>query len=329
VADNSSLKVWVCGEVLIDLIPDLGDSGKPKAAIVGGGPANTATALAKFGLDSRFIDGISTSDSYGQLAKDYLLAAGVDLSLAHFVAKPTCTADVSLDDEGKASYIFTIDDTATFDFSLDWLPKVDLPNVLHIGTLVTIVESSRDVLFQWAKKIGERTPIIFDPNIRPSVQPNREIYRSEVEKWVSLASVVKVSDDDLKWLYPEKTLSEVANDWLAKNLALLVITKGSEGLSAFQYAGDNLNKDEINKAKREIQEHSVPGVKVNVVDTVGAGDTVGAVLAMYLAQDAKFYQDQNKLREALSISAAAAAITCSRAGANTPTILELNNLIGK
>jgi fructokinase len=110
-----SVPIWVCGEVLIDLIPESNNPGQ-KQAIVGGGPANTAKALARLGFDSYFIDGIST-DAYGQKCKAELLKDGVKLDFSHYSDLPTCTADVSLDENGCASYIFTIANTATFDFS--------------------------------------------------------------------------------------------------------------------------------------------------------------------------------------------------------------------
>ena len=112
-----SNEIWVCGEALIDLIPKDGQ----KIAIVGGGPANTAKALARLGFDSYFIDGIS-SDAFGQMIKNELLNDGVNLKYAHFSDKQTCTADVTLDKAGVASYVFTIDGTATFDFNNNWLP---------------------------------------------------------------------------------------------------------------------------------------------------------------------------------------------------------------
>ena len=186
-----SKEIWVCGEVLIDLIP----RGDKKVAIVGGGPANTAKALALLGFDSYFIDGIST-DAYGQKAKAELLYDGVNLKYAHFTDKPTCTADVSLDAEGVASYVFTIDGSATFDFSHDWLPDpLEIkPAVLQIGTLATIVEPAASILHEWALKVAEVAPVVFDPNIRSSVMSDRDKYQAAVAKWTAISAVIKVSD---------------------------------------------------------------------------------------------------------------------------------------
>ena len=160
------MSIWVCGEVLIDVLPT--------GPVVGGGPANTAKALARLGYDVQFIGGIST-DAYGEMARKELDRDGVDLSLAYESSKPTSTATVNLDSSGSATYEFVIDATATFDFSDSWLPDPERLKlrVLHIGTLATVVEPGASVLFDWAIKCAEFAPIVFDPNIRPSFLGDR------------------------------------------------------------------------------------------------------------------------------------------------------------
>ena len=182
---------------------------------VGGGPANTAKALARLGHEVFFIDGIST-DQYGVAARKELLDDEVKLDLAKTSDLPTCRAIVSLDEKGGASYIFEIAGTATFDFSLDWLPDPSRykPQVLHIGTLVTIIQPSADVLYDWALTVAEFAPIVFDPNIRPSVMGDRDQYEAAVEKWAAISSVIKVSDDDLAWLFPGQKIEDIANRWV-------------------------------------------------------------------------------------------------------------------
>ena len=303
---SASKEIWVAGEVLIDLIPQ--PSGE-KLAVVGGGPANTAKALAKLGFDSYFIDGMS-NDAYGQKAKAELLNDGVNLKYVPFTDKPTCTADVSLDANGSASYIFTIDGTATFDISHSWLPDplAIKPAVLHIGTLITIIEPAASVAHEWASKVADVAPIVFDPNIRPSVQGDRDLYQAAIAKWAAISSVIKVSDDDLAWLYPDRDVMDVANEWIADGAALVVITRGSEGLVGVTASGMV----------------SVPGVKITVVDTVGAGDTVGAVVVEAIVEQGLASLHGDVLRDVLTRAAKAAAITCSRAGANPPTKAEID-----
>ena len=303
------MSIWVCGEVLIDLIP-VAPGSSERAPHVGGGPANTAKALARLGQDVQFIDGIST-DEYGVAARKELLDDEVKLDLALTSDKPTCLAIVSLDANNSASYEFKIAGTATFDFSLDWLPDPSRykPNVLHIGTLVTIIQPSADVLYDWALQVAEFAPIVFDPNIRPSVMGDRDLYEAAVEKWAAISSVIKVSDDDLKWLFPEQSIEEVSKRWVRDGAALVVVTRGSEGLIGFTADGAV----------------EVPGVKIVVADTVGAGDTVGAIIVEAMIEKGIMTLTGDVLHEVLQRAAKAAAITCSRPGANPPYKHELRN----
>ena len=299
-----SNEIWVCGEALIDLIPQ----GEQKVAIVGGGPANTAKALARLGFDSYFIDGIST-DGFGGMIKDQLLNDGVNLKYVHYSDKQTCTADVSLDRAGVASYAFTIDGTATFDFTNEWLPNPEeiKPAVLQIGTLATIVEPGCSILLEWAKRVAKVAPVVFDPNIRSSVLPDRPKYQAMISKWAAISAVIKVSEDDLSWLYPEEDQIAIAEKWIAGGSELVIITKGSYGIIG-------VTKDDV---------VSVPGVKVDVIDTVGAGDTVGAIVVEAIVERGLAAIDGEVLREVLVRATKAAAITCSRAGANPPTKAEI------
>jgi fructokinase len=302
------VSIWVCGEVLIDLIPD--ESGN-RIPHVGGGPANTAKALARLGHDVQFIDGIS-SDEYGQMSERELLNDEVELDLISKSDKPTCLAIVSINESGGASYQFQIEGTATFDFSAEWLPDPSRfkPQVLHIGTLVTVIQPGADVLFDWALRVAEFAPIVFDPNVRSVVMNDREKYVAAVEKWVSISSVVKVSDDDLAWLYPDLDVESVAKRWVSDGAALVVVTRGAEGLIGFTAVGS-------------VQ---VPGEKVEVADTVGAGDTVGAIIVEAMIEKGILNLSGDVLKSVLQRAAVAAGITCSRKGAQPPYKHELRGI---
>ena len=294
------MSIWVCGEVLIDILPT--------GPVVGGGPANTAKALARLGYDVDFIDGIST-DAFGVSARKELERDGVGLSLALSSDKPTSTATVTLDATGSASYEFLLEGTATFDFAHSWLPDPERlkPAVLHIGTLVTIVEPASTVLHEWAIKTAEFAPIVFDPNVRTTVVGDRGQYRAAVEKWVGISSVVKLSDDDISWLYPDEAMDEVAQRWIAGGTSLVVITRGAKGIIGYTEHG--------------IEE--VSGAQVSVVDTVGAGDTVGAVLVEGIVKHSVSGLHGQVLNAVLHRAAVAAGITVSRAGAQPPRLHEL------
>jgi fructokinase len=290
----------VCGEVLIDILPT--------GPVVGGGPANTAKALARLGLQVDFIDGIST-DAYGVTARKELERDGVGLTLALNSEKPTCTATVTLDSAGSASYEFLIAGTATLDFNDSWLPDPEAlkPSVLHIGTLATIVEPASTTLHNWAIKCAEFAPIVFDPNVRSSVVGDREKYRSAVEKWVGISSVIKLSDDDISWLYPDESMDEVAKRWIAGGASLVVVTRGAHGIIGYTEDGYE----------------EVDGAKVTVVDTVGAGDTVGAILVEGIMKHSVIGLQGQVLNAVLHRAAIAAGITVSRAGAQPPRLHEL------
>ena len=294
------MSIWVCGEVLIDILPT--------GPVVGGGPANTAKALARLGYEVDFIDGIST-DAFGVSARKELERDGVGLSLALSSDKPTSTATVTLDATGSASYEFLIDGTATFDFTHSWLPDPERlkPAVLHIGTLVTIVEPASTLLHEWAIKTAEFAPIVFDPNVRTSVVGDRGQYRAAVEKWVGISSVVKLSDDDISWLYPDEAMDEVAQRWIAGGTSLVVVTRGAKGIIVYTEHGF----EEVDSAK------------VSVIDTVGAGDTVGAILVEGIVKHSVSGLHGQVLNAVLYRAAVAAGITVSRAGAQPPRLHEL------
>jgi len=300
------MSIWVCGEVLIDVLPT--------GPVVGGGPANTAKALARLDHTVDFVGGIST-DAYGVMARKELDRDGVGLGLALESNKPTSTATVQLDKAGSATYTFVIDGTATFDFSPSWLPDPERlkPSVLHIGTLATVVEPGASVLFDWAVKCAEFAPIVFDPNVRPSFLGDREKYCQAVEKWVGIASVVKLSDEDIAWLYPDQSLDEVAHHWLEGETSLVVVTRGAKGIIGYTQG-----------ASEEVE-----GVRVDVVDTVGAGDTVGAILVEGVVQHSVAGLVGHTLNTVLHRAAVAAGITVSRAGAQPPRMHELVEALEK
>lgn len=286
---------WVAGEALIDLIPEL--NGLRES--VGGGAANTARALVNLEIPTKFIGGIS-SDKYGKLIRSEL--ERVDLTLALKSDLPTAVARVHLDSVGSASYEFNLEGTATFDFRRNWLPQCG-PDVLHIGTLATIIEPGANELFEWAKNL--KVPLVFDPNVRLNVLSDKDKYRKAIEKWVKICTIVKFSEEDMSLL----EYNDVEH-FFKLGAKLIVVTRGASGIDGY-YKESKV---------------SVPGVKVNVKDTVGAGDTVGAILVEALLKNELDRLVDNRLREVLHRGAKAAAITCSRIGALPPTREELKKI---
>jgi len=237
------------------------------------------------------------------------IADGVGLTFTPEHKLPTCLAIVSIGLDGGATYEFKIDGTATFAFATNNLPDPNelKPDAIYIGTLATIIEPGAKILKEWIAKSKDCTPIIYDPNIRSAVISDQKMYQEVVKSWVELSDVIKASEDDLAWLYPEIEPLEIARAWVAQGVKLVVITKGENGIIGIT----------------ENQEISIPGVKVDVIDTVGAGDTVGAVLVEAIVEFGLDKLTNEFLSHTLHKAALAASITCSRAGANPPSKAEL------
>ncbi|MDA2984955.1 MAG: PfkB family carbohydrate kinase, partial [Actinomycetota bacterium] len=180
-------QTWVVGEALMDLIPGADGS---ISEMVGGGPCNSAKALARLGFSTTFIGGIS-SDSYGEAIEKELLDSAVSLDLVHRSDLPTALAIASINEAGLASYEFKLDSTVSFNFHSSWLPKEDA-EVIHIGSVATLLEPGASELYKWLS--NKSATVVFDPNVRPSIQGNREIYRNSVERWIDLAKIVKLSE---------------------------------------------------------------------------------------------------------------------------------------
>lgn len=287
-------RAYVAGEALIDLL----NVGGSQSAHVGGGPANTAKALARLGFSSVFVGGIS-SDEYGTLIESELIESGVDLTSVNRSTLPTALARAVIDENGVARYEFELAGTATFAFSSDWLPT-DSADVVHVGSVATLVEPGASELFKWVSELD--AVVVFDPNVRPSIEGDRNSYRTGVEKWISVSDVLKLSEDDLSWLYSESEAS-VVNRWISSGVSLVVVTLGAAGLRAY---GNGF-------------EFSVPGAVISLVDTVGAGDTIGAVLVEGVLNNGLMeLMKESVLRAVLQRAVIAAGITCSRAGANPP-----------
>ena len=283
----------------MDLIPVAGGERVP---MVGGGPANTAKAVARLGYQTYFVGGIS-SDDYGKAIEEELVGSGVDLSLIYRGDENTALAIATIDENGLAKYDFELEGTASFAFDKSWLPLGE-PDVIHVGSVATLLEPGASELLKWVS--SKSVPVIFDPNVRPSIEGDKALYRMAVERWIDKASIIKLSDDDLNWLYGGGE-EEIVSGWLARGVSIVVVTRAEKGLRAYS-SGAVID---------------VPAVKVELVDSVGAGDTIGAVLVEGVLQHGIDGLRGEVLRSVLERAAKAAAITCSRAGAKPPTREEL------
>jgi len=253
------------------------------------------------GYPTFFLGGIS-SDGYGRSIDMELRESGVDLSLVYRGNEPTALAIATIDENGLAKYEFELDGTASFAFNNSWLPQGE-PDVIHVGSVATMLEPGASELLKWIST--KSAPVVFDPNVRPSIQSDKEIYRSAVERWIDVASIVKLSEDDIAWLYGDEI---VLHSWLARGVSLIIVTRGDKGLTAIS------NGFSID----------IPAESISVVDSVGAGDTIGAVIVEGVLKYGLSGLSGENLIKVLERAVRAAAITCSRAGANPPWKAELD-----
>lgn len=302
------MRFVVCGEALIDLMPEgASPSGESLwVARSGGGPMNTSAALAKLGQDTHFLGRLS-ADTFGRQLTGHLESAGVELGLAVATEDPTSVAVVSLDERGHASYTFHFDGTSNFNWKREEFPELDASDWLHFGSIGAVIGHGAAAVLDFVRRT--EASVSYDINVRPSCLPDRAAYFGLVTDLMTPVGghggIVKASDEDIAWLVDDDTdpLS-YAEAWAAEyNLAMFIVTLGADGVVAVKPDG------------RQIR---VPGIPVDVVDTVGAGDTF---MAGFLSA---YGQDPDDVEAALTRGAAAAAIVCTRKGAHPPSAAEVD-----
>ena len=300
----------VVGEALVDLVGQRG--GRTLAAHPGGSPANVALGLGRLGVTVTLKTRLGR-DSLGEMIRGHLEASGVrvDGGLDEGVSTSLAIATLAA---GVASYDFRIE----WDVG-DLSPLPVETRCLHTGSLATALAPGKDSVVDLIQREHERgrVTISYDPNVRPALLGEPARARPDIERLVTLSDVVKVSDEDLRWLYPDRSDEEVAQDWLALGPALVVVTRGGAGVYAVA-------------ADVELRRDAVP---IDLVDTVGAGDsfTSGLLDGLHRAdlvgaarRDALAGIDRATLESVVEEAALIAAITCSRPGADPPTRAELD-----
>jgi len=303
-----------CGEALVDMLPRRTDAGEDVfAPCPGGAVFNTAVALGRLGVPAGFLSGLST-DVFGQMLAAALDASGVDTALCVRSARPTALAFVTLED-GRARYAFHDEMTAGRMIRAADLPAVpQTAEALFFGGISLMVEpcgGAYQALME--REAGSGRVMMLDPNVRPSFIADEAVYRARIARMVALADIVKLSDEDLRWLEGPRGITGGAEAVLAQGPKVVFVTEGAAGAHAFT-------------AARSV---FVPARRVEVVDTVGAGDTfnAGVLAALHgaglLTGAGVAALSEQSLREALTLGVRAAAVTVSRAGANPPWAKEL------
>ncbi len=302
--------IVIGGEALVDLVDDNGTL----RAIAGGGPFNTAIAFGRLDVPVGFLGALSR-DAHGHMLAEQLIKAGVDTSLVRWSDAPTPHALVHRLGDGKNEYRFDLAGTSLVDLAPGQLPF--LPEhawAIHVGTLALAVDPPAAAYQALVDREAGRRRIILDPNVRPAVFGDVDRYRPRFEHLCRLADLVKLSEDDGAWIYPGLSAEEVLRQILGFGPRVVAVTRAEHG--AIAASGDVFV--------------DVAGIRVAVVDTVGAGDSFGAALIAALMDEGAFgsetmrLPDQTVLARAVSYAVTASAITCTRTGATPPSRAEID-----
>ncbi len=309
--------VCVIGEALIDLVlaaPAVDESGTDGyLAHPGGSPYNVAIGLARLGQPSRLLARLS-SDAFGRQLRAHAEVNQVDLSLAVSATEPSTLAVVNLDAQRNASYDFYRNGTADWQWRREELARIPADaGWLHTGSLASWIEPGASLIEARLAELKPSCLISYDPNIRPLLLDDHAGTVARVQRLVALADVVKVSAEDLAWLYPGLAVEDLLADWQTRGPALVVVTDGGRGAHLLGSSGERI---------------TIPAVPMAIVDTVGAGDAFMAGLINALVGDGALRPGQqalseNAARHAVAEASLVAALTCAKAGANPPTALEL------
>lgn len=300
--------ITVVGEALVDLIE--GPPGGP-AAHPGGSPANVAVALARLGEDVGLLTQLG-DDPHGRLLLEHLRANGVRLAAGSLLdAAPTSVARTTLRPDGQADYAFDIAWHA-FECTVDRAAAC-----VHTGSIATFLDPGAAHVADLLRAARATATISYDPNCRPSLMGDPAAAVRRVEGLAALSDVVKVSQEDLAWLYPGRRHDEIGRAWLALGARLVVVTLGADGAWG-------------STARVAVTVSPVP---VRVVDTVGAGDAFTAGL-LHACRAAGLLGAANRdrlggvavsgLAGMLAFASQVAGITCGRRGADPPTLADLN-----
>ncbi|HYZ52263.1 MAG TPA: carbohydrate kinase [Streptosporangiaceae bacterium] len=308
--------ITVIGEALVDLVvsPDWSCRASP-----GGAPANVAVALARLDRDVSLRARIS-GDGFGTMLRQHLSGNGVSARDLVPAPEPTTLAIATLHGAGQATYSFYLNGTA------DWMwQPAELASLagdvaaLYLGSLAAALPPGAahiESLAQRTRSAG-KTVIFYDPNLRPGATPDARAGRLRVERQLRHVHVAKASSEDISWLYPGETVSEVARRWQRLGPDLVVVTLGAGG--AFGLSRDGT-------------EVTVPPAPAEVVDTIGAGDAFSAGLLDAMAEANLLGRagiaalpglDSGRLTRLLTSAGIVAALTCERAGADPPRKAEV------
>jgi len=310
--------VTVIGEALIDLVPAGGDlvfSARP-----GGSPLNVAVGLSRLGVDTSMMARLSRT-AFGRALRRYLVSESVDVSACPDTAEPATLAVVTLDESLDAVYDFYTKGTADWQWTPSELEQLPAETTsVHFGSIASWTEPGWRPIVGLAQRLRDTTEILvsYDPNIRPALCGDLADTTAKVEQAVACSHLVKVSEEDLAWLYPGVPSATSAEAWLRAGPELVVVTSGPNGADGYTSGGIAVTS---------------PGRPLQVADTVGAGDSFTSALLVALADTGSTSPGllgrtpPGDLASALSFAVAASSITCTRTGADPPRAAEVEAVL--
>ena len=303
-----SIRVLVAGEALIDFVP-VGEDPNVYRAMPGGSPYNVAIGLARLDVPTGFLGKVST-DPFGQQLRATLGENGVFQDYVRDDSGPTTLAMVTKQPGHEPQFSFYGRDAADQQLLPRDLPE-ELPSsvcVIHFGSYSMVCRPIGSTLTSLMQRECNRRIISFDPNVRPRLIPDLEAYKLQLEGWLRLSNIAKLSQADLEILYPGNQTDEIAERWLAMGPELVVITQGKDGATGF--------------TTRSIV--NVPSPRIQLVDSIGAGDAfMSGLLAWlyhngHLVLDAIVQLEDTEIHGALQFASQVAAATCKQVGADPP-----------
>jgi fructokinase len=299
----------VIGEALIDLVPH-GRAGDYRAH-AGGSPFNVAVGLARLGNRTALMARLA-ENGFGRILRDAASAEGIDLTAAAAATELTTLAAVSVDDATRVTYDFYLDGTADWQWTVSELRRVPADTaVLHFGSIASWTGPGSRLIDLAVRKAraGRDVLVSYDPNVRPPVFGARARGKQLVERSIGRAHVVKASREDVEWLYPSRQVDAVAAQWNQLGAALVVVTDGADGATAYRAGSPPLPR---------------PGRDIELVDTIGAGDSFTAGLLSGLVRRELHAPEHvgaipdAALAEILDEAVLVSSVTCERAGADPP-----------
>ncbi len=301
-----------CGESLIDFVPETDPEGRNLySPCPGGSPFNTAIAAARLGVPTAFFSKIST-DFFGDILFDRLAPNRVGTDYVLRGPQPTTLAFVQRDEAGNARYAFYSEGSADRTITVAELPN-SLPkeiSCIQVGSVALILEPVASSLERFVERESHKRVIAFDPNVRPTVMENESAYRARIQRLLKHTGILKISDEDLEWLFPRQDPKTTARQLAEDGIPFVVLTRGKDGAIAF---GPGFT----------VEQPSTP-VPGGVADTVGAGDSFhgGLLAAMHhadvLSPAGLRGINESMAQKVLEFAGRVAAITCSRPGADPP-----------